>query len=176
MAERTWVSSFLEHLAANGNTSRSARLAGVTSTVVYAKRKTDADFDAACASALEDATDCLDYEVRRRGLEGVEEPVVYQGQLTPLFKYNEDGEVEFDEFTGKPVRLKDEAGQPKWLTIRKYSDTCLLFQLKGLRRRVYGDKTEISGVDGGPIQMDEPKRISRLAALLGMAKDRKDIV
>lgn len=37
-------------------------------------------------------------------------------------------------------------------TIREYSDACLIFYLKGRRREVFGDRRELSGPDGGPIE------------------------
>lgn len=37
-------------------------------------------------------------------------------------------------------------------TIREYSDACLIFYLKGRRKDVFGEKREISGPDGGPIE------------------------
>jgi hypothetical protein len=36
---------------------------------------------------------------------------------------------------------------------RRYSDSLLQFLLKGRRREVYGDRTELTGADGGPIQL-----------------------
>lgn len=36
--------------------------------------------------------------------------------------------------------------------IREYSDACLIFYLKGRRREVFGDKRELTGPDGGPIE------------------------
>jgi hypothetical protein len=36
--------------------------------------------------------------------------------------------------------------------------------------------TEISGPNGGPLQVDETQRTARLAALLAAAKDRADMV
>ena len=57
-----------------------------------------------------------------------------------------------------------------------YSDGLLQFLLKGRRRNVFGDKTEVTGDGGGPLKfMDETKKISRMAALLELAKLRKDI-
>lgn len=38
-------------------------------------------------------------------------------------------------------------------TIREYSDTLMCLLLKGRKRRVYGDKQEISGPNGGPIHV-----------------------
>lgn len=57
-----------------------------------------------------------------------------------------------------------------------YSDGLLQFLLKGRRRSVFGDKTELTGKDGEPLKfMDETKKASRILALLELAKTRKDI-
>jgi hypothetical protein len=47
-------------------------------------------------------------------------------------------------------------------TIREYSDTCLIFYLKGRRRDVFGDRQEHSGPGGGPIVTSpvDPKKLS----------------
>lgn len=38
--------------------------------------------------------------------------------------------------------------------VREYSDACLIFYLKGRRRDVFGDKQELTGRDGMPLQMN----------------------
>jgi hypothetical protein len=67
----------------------------------------------------------------------------------------------------------DDSGQPVPLLIPKRSDALLQFVLKGRRRSTYGDKQEITGVDGGPLQIDETARAARLAQLMAMAQTRK---
>jgi hypothetical protein len=42
-------------------------------------------------------------------------------------------------------------------TIREFSDTCLIFYLKGRRKSVFGDKREVTGKDGGPIEANVTK-------------------
>jgi len=37
--------------------------------------------------------------------------------------------------------------------VREYSDTLMCLLLKGRKRKVYGDKSEISGPNGGPIKI-----------------------
>jgi hypothetical protein len=43
--------------------------------------------------------------------------------------------------------------------IRKYSDTLLIFMLKAARPKVYRERFEHSGPDGGPIQVDGAMRV-----------------
>lgn len=177
---------FLQEYARCGVIARAARAAGVSSSTVRLRRETDADFAAAFEQAGEDAVDALDSEARRRALDGVEEPVVYQGALTPVWERDANGNVLTREIEGPDdpvlgiptkqwvsVQARNEDGSLKWLTVRKYSDALLMFQLKGLRRRLYGDKQEITGENGGPIMMDATTRAARAAALIATARTRK---
>lgn len=180
-----WVTPFLSALRATGVVVRAANAAGISTTLAYARRKSDADFAAAWDNAMEDAIDVLEAEARRRAVEGVDEPVVYQGQLTPIYERDEHGEIVMVEYEtgelkdGKPVmgrRPKQLVidGKPQWLTVNKKSDVLLQFLLKGLRKK-YGTEThEVTGKDGAPLAMiDETKRAARVAALLELAKQRK---
>ena len=171
-----WVKPFLDELTASGNVSGSARAVGVNSTTVYALRAKDADFAAAWEQALEDATDELEQEARRRAVRGVQEPVVYQGQLTPVWKRDASGqpvlEVYDEAGNTRPVQETDPDGRPVWLTVTKHSDALLALLLKGRRKRVFADRTEVTGADGGPVVMDKTKRNARLAYLLSQAAKR----
>lgn len=170
-----WTHKFLQALAQTGVARAAAQAAGVSTAAVHSRRKVDPDFEEAYLQALEDSIDLLDHAARSRALHGIEEPVVYQGQLTPVFERDAEGEVVVDLATGRPVQARNADGSPKWLTVTKHSDALLMFVLKGNRRRVYGDKTEVTGGNGGPIQVDEVKKASRIAALLALARERKDI-
>lgn len=182
-----WVLGFLEALRATGNVAEACRRAGVVSTTsAYHLRSTDADFANDWDNALEDATDTLELEARRRAVEGVEEPVVYQGQLTPVWERDADGEIVLHEYDtgvvkdGKPImgqrpRQLVIDGRPQWLTIRKKSDPLLMFLLKGLRKKYGTETTELTGKDGAPVAIDSAARAARVAALLDAAKRRKAV-
>jgi hypothetical protein len=60
-------------------------------------------------------------------------------------------------------------------TERVYSDALMSLILKGRRKRVYADRTELTGVDGGPLVIDDAARAARIAALLKKAGERKDL-
>jgi hypothetical protein len=180
-----WIDPFLTALRTTGNVVQSARAAGTHTSTAYSLRHKDADFAAAWDNALEDATDALEAEARRRALEGVNEPVVYQGQLTPLFEYDDSGKIVMEEYDtgmvkdGQPVlssRPKQLVidGKPQFLTLNKRSDALLMFLLKGLRKKYGTESHEITGKDGAPLAtVDETKRAARVAALLELAKTRK---
>lgn len=59
---------------------------------------------------------------------------------------------------------------------RVHSDSLLSLILKGRRKKVYADRTELAGVPGQPIEIDETSRAARIAALLATGKDRADMV
>lgn len=165
-----WTVPFLEALRAGGNVAAACRLVGIPSSNVYTLRNRNADFANDWDNALEDATDQLEAEARRRALQGVDEPVVYQGQLTPVWERDSAGEILLVD--GKPRQLMVN-GHLQWLTLNKRSDGLLQFLLKGLRKKYGTDTTEISGPGGAPIQMDSTARAARLAALLELAKARQ---
>lgn len=59
--------------------------------------------------------------------------------------------------------------------VTKYSDGLAKFLMAGYRKRKFAKAQEITGADGGPVAVaDETKRASRIAALLQLAKGRKD--
>lgn len=58
--------------------------------------------------------------------------------------------------------------------IRKYSDSLAQFLLKGYRRKKFGDKTELTGADGGALVIDDTARASRIAQLMALASNRKE--
>lgn len=106
-----WMKAFLAALALTGNVSAACRNARIDRHEVYNYRKTDSDFADAWDDALEQATDLLEEEARRRAYSGVEEPVF--GSLGQGLGTGEVG------------------------TIRKYSDTLLIFLLNGNRPQKY---------------------------------------
>jgi hypothetical protein len=182
---QAWISPFLEQLTATGNVSLSASTAGIATSTAYTLKRHDADFAAAWDQALEDAADTLEAEARRRAVQGVQEPVVYQGQLTPVWARNPDGSIVMEayEVTDKdggvtqherPVQQLDEHGRPVWLTITKYSDSLLALLLKGRRKQVFAERTELTGADGGEVKVvDSTARAARVAHLMALAAKRK---
>lgn len=183
--KQAWISPFLEQLTATGNVSLSASSAGTTTSAVYALKRRDADFAAAWDQALEDAADTLEAEARRRAVQGVQEPVVYQGQLTPVWARHADGSVVMEDYEAtdkegnvtehrRPVQQLDEHGRPVWLTVTKYSDSLLALLLKGRRKQVFAERTELTGADGGEVKVvDSTARAARIAHLMALASKRK---
>src|SRR5215204_3858483 len=75
-----WKPAFLEFLRATANVSVSAARVGICRRAVYKAREKSEEFREAWEDALEEATDALEAEARRRAYEGYREPVFYQGK------------------------------------------------------------------------------------------------
>lgn len=178
-----WVQPFLDALRACGVQAKAARAAGVPYGTVQNRRANDADFAAACDEALAEASDTALEELRRRAIEGVAEPIVYQGAITYEVERDENGDPVLDavldadgEVIGRRTRLKlDDQGQPIPVTVRKPSDTLLLALVKATRPEFRVERTEITGPNGTPVQIDESVRVARVAALLQSAEQRRKI-
>lgn len=85
-----WSPYFLLHLAWGGNVSAAARYARISRQTAYNHRESNSHFRAAWEEALEVATDRLEEEARRRAVEGVDEPVFYQGkEVARVRKYSD---------------------------------------------------------------------------------------
>jgi len=117
--------AFLTAFAATGNIKAAAAIADIGRRTHYDWLSRDEAYRAAFADAVEEANDSLEAEARRRALDGVDEPVF--GSL------------------GRGV------GSGQIGTIRKFSDTLLIFLLKGARPEKYKERHEHSGPKGGPI-------------------------
>lgn len=125
--KKDWRDLFIDALSLGGNVKIACMAAGVSRSTVYLERKNNQDFAASWDGALDEATDILEQEATRRAVHGVEEPVTSGGKLVMI-----DGEV-IDPETGEKRIIKVP------LTVRKYSDTLLIFLLKGARPSKYRD-------------------------------------
>lgn len=166
-----WREPFLAALREYPVLSHACEAVDVNPSTVWRRRDSDAEFAEAVNQAMETGIDRAEKEAFRRGVHGWHEPVIDKGRLAWAYQRNVDADgVE----SYSPVL--DDNGQPVPLTVRKHSDSLLQFVLKGRRRATYGDKQEITGANGGPVAMlDETAKAARVAALLELAKTRKDL-
>lgn len=104
--------AFLEEFAKHGNVRKSAESVGLTRRMVYFWKEKDPQFLADFAVAEIEATESLEAEAHRRGVEGWDEPVYQQG-----------------------ARIGD---------IRRFSDTLLIFLLKGRAPQKYRDRYDVT--------------------------------
>lgn len=119
-----WRPRFLDALRDTGNVRLSCDAAGKSRSWVYEVRGQDAAFAEEWDAALEDACDTLETVARKRATEGV---------------------VTSEEYDAAGELVKK---------VTKYSDTLLIFLLKGARPDKYRERIDArhSGPDGGPIQ------------------------
>jgi hypothetical protein len=116
--------AFLAAYAEFGNVSRSAKLVRIDRRRHYEWLEADPDYAAAFADAEEQAADVLEQEARRRAVDGLRRK-----------KFTKDGKPIIDPETGKQY------------TEHEYSDTLLIFLLKGTCPEKYKDRVanEVSG-------------------------------
>jgi hypothetical protein len=115
---------------------------------LYDWRRADTAFQEAWDDALEAGTDLVEFEARRRAIEGVDKPLTYQGQFTYLYTEQRDdqGNIVMDPATGHPVMVvdRDVNGNPKVLTAKEYSDTLLMALLKAYRPERFRDRSDVN--------------------------------
>jgi hypothetical protein len=110
---------FLAELAGHANVTRAAEAAGFDRQTAYVLRAKLPEFAGAWDDALEQAADVLEREAQRRAVAGVPEPLVSMGKL-----------------------VRGEDGTP--LTVQRYSDSLLMFLLKGARPGKYRDNLHVT--------------------------------
>lgn len=165
-----WKPIFLEALRNLPVVRHACETAGIGRTTAYEAREINEAFAKAWDEALEEGIDRAEQEAFRRAVVGFEEPVIDKGRLAYRYERYVDEETGEDKY--RPVL--DEHGQPIPLTVRKHSDTLLAMYLKGRRKKVYAERTEVTGADGGPVQqVDETAKAARVAQLMALAQQRK---
>lgn len=134
---------FLEALAQTCSVLRACEIAEVSRAAVYKWRDADAEFAKQWELARARGADALEDEAVRRAYEGIEEPIFHQGRCVD--------------------------------TVHRYSDTLLIFLLKGAKPEKYRENSrlELTGKDGGPVQVNETEKAARLAAILAAGHARK---
>lgn len=164
-----WKPVFLEALRNVPVVRHACEVAGIGRTTAYEARERDESFAQAWDDAMEEGIDRAEQEAFRRAVVGFEEPVIDKGRLAYRYERYEDEEG------AEHYRLQlDANGQPIPLTVRKHSDALLALYLKGRRKKVYAERTELTGPEGGPVQqVDETAKAARVAQLLALAQQRK---
>lgn len=138
------LSAFCAALAETGQVSKACAAVGISRQTAYGWREDLPEFAEAWDKALKISTGVLEDEAVRRGHDGWDEPVFHQGV---------------------------QCG-----TVRKFSDTMLIFTLKARDPAKYREnsRVELTGADGGPVQMDDKSASARLAQMMALAQARKD--
>lgn len=113
------LDAFLDALSRCGNVTEAATIAHVRRQTLYELRKSDPVFAAQWTAAAELGADALEDEAIRRAHDGVEKPLTCARGL-----------------------ILDDLGQP--VTVREYSDTLLIFLLKGAKPEKYRDNVHVT--------------------------------
>ena len=178
MAAQPWRAAFLAALRQYPVIGHACEAAKVNYTTVRNARRNDPEFDEQVNEALTAGIDRAETEAIRRAVDGWHEPVVYQGRL--CFVTEDYESIETNPTTGEQLTVwrtrnkLDANGDPIPLTINKRSDAMLNLVLKGRRKEVYSDRTELTGAGGGPVSVDANARAARLTQLLAVAKQRAE--
>jgi hypothetical protein len=114
--ELKWKPKFIAHLAKTCNVSRAARLAKVGRKTAYEHRERDPKFAAEWDEALEIAVDALEYEMRRRAIEGCVEPVFYKGDECGSIRRYSDLLAIFLAKAHRPEKYRDNFRQDQKTT------------------------------------------------------------
>ena len=138
--------AFLAAMASTASVVRAAEIVGMDRTNHYVWFKNDPDYAAAFETARMQGVDVLEAEAVRRAFEGVAKPIFHGGKRAIDVVQNPDGSVKRDA-AGKPIGIP--------AAVREYSDTLLIFMLKGRNPAVFGDrqKQEHSAPGGGGITL-----------------------
>jgi hypothetical protein len=173
-----WRPAFLEALRHMPVVRHACRAVDINRSTAYDARNADKDFAAAWDDAMAEGVDRAEQAAFQRAVDGFEEPVIDKGKLA--YRYERYTVTHTHAETGEEVEEEkwrmalDANGQPIPLTIRKHSDALLALVLKGRRKEVYADRTELTGANGQPVEVDQTVRAARVSQLLAMAKARKD--
>jgi hypothetical protein len=164
-----WHSSFLAALRELPVVAHACKAVGIERSTAYRAREADEGFAKAWDEAMEEGIDRAEQEAFRRGVVGFEEPVIDKGRLAYRYeRYLDEEGIEHYRI------LLDEHGQPIPLTTRKHSDALLSLFLKGRRKKVYADRTELTGAEGGDLKVvDDTAKAARVAQLMALAQQRK---
>jgi hypothetical protein len=167
--------AFLASYVVTASILKAAKAAKVNRSLHYRWLKEDDEYKIAFAAAYLEAGDSLEDEAVRRAHEGIQEPLIYQGNFSYKQRVVKDaagvdvliaGKQQFENY-GKP------------LCVNTKSDTLLMFLLKGFKREKYRENAslEVSGPDGGPIPLEDArlKDLSddELAALIVLTQKLK---
>ena len=113
---------FLRALAVRGITRDGCVASGVARGTADHWRANDEWFDELFGYAVAEACDNLEAEAHRRAVEGVDEPVIYQGM---------------------PTTVTGEDGRQRMLTVKRYSDSLLQLLLKGNMPDKYRENAKV---------------------------------
>lgn len=129
---------FFDTLAATGSVTEACKAAGVSRTAVYVLRDKDEVFKGQWDVAAKLGADALEDEAVRRAMEGIDKPIVWQGEIMQ--------DTIVDNATGEVKSV------PR--TVKEFDNGLLKFLLAANKPDKFKNRTAVeeSGPGGGPIQ------------------------
>jgi hypothetical protein len=104
-----WRPAFLKSMAKLGNVTKACQAAKIGRAAAYAMRDKQVSFASAWDAALEEATDLLEHEARRRAETGVRQPIYQGGLLVGYKQVYSDGLMQMLLKANRPEKYKDRA-------------------------------------------------------------------
>jgi hypothetical protein len=151
---RTAQAAFLEAFVQTGaNITQASSLAGIDRQSHYDWMATDPTYPERFEEANEAARDAVEAEIKRRGQDGYDEPIVYKGAIS-----------------------KDENGKP--VCVRKFSDVLLIVRAKAMMPEKYRDRSDVKGELNGTLKVElngnvaVEHRRSRLVGIIRAHRER----
>lgn len=120
--------AFLRAYAEVGVIGAACRIAGISRGILDYWRRDDPLFVEQEAEAFDDAADAVEQEVRRRGVLGYQEPVIFQGMPSMV--------------------VDPETGKETFLTVTRYSDACILALIRSLKPERFRDNSKVTHETG----------------------------
>ena len=105
--KKDWHDKFLYELRHVPNVTRACAAAGVSRKTAYEHRKEFAGFAQAWQDALDESVERLEYEMHRRAYEGIDHPVIYQGEITDTYKSYSDTLAIFLAKAHRPEKYRE---------------------------------------------------------------------
>jgi hypothetical protein len=143
--------AFLAAFRQTGNVKAAAEAAEIDRSLAYVWKRGDPEYAVMFSDAQADAADLLELEARRRAVHGVEKPVIHQGKVVETW-VDEEGNIVNTETPGAKLIP---------LTITQYSDTLLIFLLKGANPDKYRERTESHVRHSGQLAVEHHGELAR---------------
>ncbi len=115
-------------LIVRGSVREACIAAGVARRTVYDWRKQDPEFAAAWDGSVEEATDRMEQEMWRRGIEGFDRPIIYRGEITGQYTDYSDSLLQTLVRGNRPGKYRERVehstppGAPMQLDVETKSD------------------------------------------------------
>jgi hypothetical protein len=102
---------FIENFIECCNITKASKATGIDPKSVYNKKKADPEFAERLAAAEIEVQDKIEAEIWRRGVEGTEKPVMFQGKVVGVVKEYSDRMLELLAKGHMPHRYADKLKQ-----------------------------------------------------------------